>query len=411
MWPDSIIQPLFSCAQNVLAIILVLMNKKTINLLLFFSSLTVMILLGEGILLYREGIQQKKDSRLTLNANVNRLANRKTADILSLETIRTFNRCLISKGIVQEDAVLGYFNTPKQEGYMIHVDDRPNLVVPKNFNFLVLKGLKYHSSTFRINPEGNRGGEMISPKPKDVFRIVFIGDSVTFGYYVEEEETFAKVAENLMQRKKIKGRRVEIVNAGVSGLGVNETLNHLKKRVFAWEPDLVVWGFYLNDVMDEEADILFPVRDLGAWSFLDHFASGRLVERVIFSTRLGAEFKIDHENPVNQKVEESWRVVAFNFLEGKRLLDEKNVPVIVVCLPSGLQIGRRWTVFHYQKKLEKICSRFSIPFLDVLPDLELKGSSEALYFRGDLLHPNAKGHQIIGKAVAEFILSQYTGNS
>jgi lysophospholipase L1-like esterase len=382
------------------------MNKNAVNFFLLFSSLIVTLLLVEGMLLYREGIQQKKDFELISNANVNRFANRKASDVLSPTLIWTFNGSLISREVLQEDPVLGYFNTPEQEGYMIHVDGRPNLVVPKNFDFSVLKGLKYYSSKFRINKEGNRGGEMISPKPADVFRIVFIGDSVTFGYYVDEGETFVKVTESLLQCKKIKGRRVEIVNAGVSGLGSNETLAHLKKRVFAWEPDLVVWGFYLNDVTDKECDILFPVRDLGAWAFLDHFAIGRLVERAIFSTRLGAEFKIDRENPSNQKVEESWRVVALNFSEGKRLLDEKNIPVIVVCLPSGLQIGRLWTVFHYERKLVKICSALSIPFLDVLPALESGGSAETLYFRGDLIHPSAKGHRIIGKAVADFILKE-----
>jgi len=389
------------------------MNKNAVNFFLLFSSLIVTLLLVEGVLLYREGIQRKKDFELASYANVNRFVNRKASDVLYPRIIRGFNGSIIYSEFLQDDPALGQFNTPEQEGYTIHIDGRPNLVVPKNFNFSVLKGQSYHSSTFRVNKEGNRGSEMVSPKPDDVFRIVFIGDSVTFGYYVEEEEAFAKVAENLLQGKKIKGRRVEVVNAGVSGLGSNEILAHMKKRVFEWKPDLVVWGFYLNDVSERGWDVLFPVRDMGALAFLDHFAVGRLLEKAIFSTRLGAEFKVDSKNPSNQKIEECWEVVESNLSEGKRFSDEKNIPVIVVCLPSGLQIGRPWTVFHYERKLEKICGALSIPFLDVLPALESGGNVKTLYFRGDLIHPNAKGHRIIGKAVADFILKerrQFNGN-
>ncbi len=248
---------------------------------------------------------------------------------------------------------------------------------------------------------------MITPKPADVFRIVFVGDSVTFGYYVDEKETFPKVVESLMQAERIKGRRVEIVNAGVSGLGSGNTLAHLKNRVLAWDPDLVVWGFYLNDVTQKEGDILFPVRDLGAWSFLNDFAIGRLVKRAVSLTSWGAKFEVDHKNLSNQKVDESWRSVVSDFSQAKSLLEEKNVKLVVVCLPCGLQIGRVFTVAEYQKKLEKICNGLSIPFLDVLPALKSEGSAKMLYFKGDFIHPNVKGHQIIGKALTDFISGQF----
>src|SRR6266850_1022453 len=48
-------------------------------------------------------------------------------------------------------------------------------------------------------------------------RIVVIGDSYTFGFGVEAEETFPKVAERELMRTSLAG--VEVVNAGVNGYG------------------------------------------------------------------------------------------------------------------------------------------------------------------------------------------------
>jgi lysophospholipase L1-like esterase len=38
--------------------------------------------------------------------------------------------------------------------------------------------------------------------------------------------------------------------------------------------------------------------------------------------------------------------------------------------------------------------------------MEKNGRAEDLYFRGDLIHPNVKGHRAIGRAVAEFLSTQ-----
>lgn len=360
-------------------------------LLLFFSSVVTALLLTEGFFLYAENMQQKSNSM---------------PRVLSRSAVRSFRGCMIAKGIVREDPVLGYYNVPEEDGYMLRVEGMSNLMVPGNFDFSVLKGLKYHSSGFRTNKEGNRGGEMVSPKPKGIFRVVFLGDSVTFGYFVEENETFVKVTESLLQGKKGKSR-AEAVNAGVSGLSVGEILAHLKKRALAWEPDLVVWVFYSNDLTGSDDDVIFPARNLRALSFLGKFATGRFLERLIFSLRLAADLEIDRHDPANIRVEASWRMLASGLSEAGLLLRQKDIPFLVVCLPCGLQIDKPWTAAQYQRRLEKTCEGLSIPFLDMLPILASEGNIKTFYFPGDPIHLNAKGHRSVGKAVADFISSRF----
>ncbi len=46
-----------------------------------------------------------------------------------------------------------------------------------------------------INSYGLRGGEISTPKPPNTVRIVVVGDSITFGYGIPVESTYAKVLE------------------------------------------------------------------------------------------------------------------------------------------------------------------------------------------------------------------------
>jgi hypothetical protein len=67
-----------------------------------------------------------------------------------------------------------------------------------------------------INSIGLRGPELVIPKPEDRFRILVIGDSLTFGWGVNDPETFCALVESTLNDGK-KMHRVEVVNGGVSG--------------------------------------------------------------------------------------------------------------------------------------------------------------------------------------------------
>ena len=51
------------------------------------------------------------------------------------------------------------------------------------------------------NSRGFRGGEIVSPKPAGRFRAVVLGDSVAFGWGVNDNDTFAAQAEQLMRER------------------------------------------------------------------------------------------------------------------------------------------------------------------------------------------------------------------
>ena len=102
------------------------------------------------------------------------------------------------------------------------------------------------SYTMQVNNLGLRGGPLALPKPAGVIRIAALGDSVTFGFGVSEEETYpARVASLLAA--DVAPKRTDWVNAGVPGFSILQGLGQLDKRVLPTRPDIVVVLFGWND--------------------------------------------------------------------------------------------------------------------------------------------------------------------
>jgi lysophospholipase L1-like esterase len=108
---------------------------------------------------------------------------------------------------------------------------------------------------FRINSQGLRADrDYPYTKPPGVKRIVCIGDSFTAGYEVDLEDCFTRVVERELTAK---GKRVEVLDAGVSGFGTAEECLYLERELIRYAPDVVVATYYGNDLMDNVRSGLF----------------------------------------------------------------------------------------------------------------------------------------------------------
>ena len=102
---------------------------------------------------------------------------------------------------------------------------------------------------YRANADGFRDHLYARPKPPGVFRIVVVGDSIAFGFGVEEEEAFPKVLEALL-RNVAPGIDIEVLNLGVSGYNTYTEGALLEDVGLGYEPDLVLAQFCINDLND-----------------------------------------------------------------------------------------------------------------------------------------------------------------
>lgn len=100
----------------------------------------------------------------------------------------------------------------------------------------------------RINNLGLRGKDLTTKKPKGTKRILVLGDSFTFGLYVNDDESYPAVLESFYEEE---GRRVEVINAGFAdGWSPDEHYAWLVNVGLKLEPDVIVYGFYIGNDID-----------------------------------------------------------------------------------------------------------------------------------------------------------------
>ena len=100
-------------------------------------------------------------------------------------------------------------------------------------------------ASVRLNQMGFREREFSLTKPEGIYRIAVIGDSITFGQGVGEQNRFTNLLE---KRLNDTSRSYEVLNFGLPGA---ETLHHidfLNAYVLKAEPDFILLQWFTNDV-------------------------------------------------------------------------------------------------------------------------------------------------------------------
>jgi len=107
-------------------------------------------------------------------------------------------------------------------------------------------------SDVRINSDGLRDREHTKAKPADTVRIAVLGDSFSEAMHVPMEQTFWSLLERRLQECNLfPGKRVEVINFGVSGYGTAQELMTLRQKVWDYSPDIVILAFTtFNDIYD-----------------------------------------------------------------------------------------------------------------------------------------------------------------
>jgi hypothetical protein len=104
----------------------------------------------------------------------------------------------------------------------------------------------------RINALGFRDDrDYAIEKPAGTFRILVLGDSVTFGHGTRSDTTYPYLLEQRLREWK-PDTEWQVWNLGVPGYATSQELAYLERVGARYEPDLVIVGFYQNDLTGNE---------------------------------------------------------------------------------------------------------------------------------------------------------------
>jgi lysophospholipase L1-like esterase len=108
---------------------------------------------------------------------------------------------------------------------------------------------EFLGQTVTINSLGLRGPEVEIPKPRTKRRVLCFGDSITFGYGVGDDETYAS-----RLGRALAPRGVEVVNCGVTGFTSFQVKRLFSRVSPQLEPDVAVFCVGWNDASRRPVD-------------------------------------------------------------------------------------------------------------------------------------------------------------
>ena len=252
--------------------------------------------------------------------------------------------------------------------------------------------------------------EIPLPKPAGQVRILFLGDSCTFGYGVAHDKTFVEVAESLLREQAATGS-VECINAGVPGYTLFQGYRRLATEGLRLQPDLVVLNFGWTDYGSGD--------DL---SDAEHYARSQARQppgplRHSHLCRLIWSVTRNRTTP-RPPTEKRPRLLPEEFLETLEklhaLTQARRIPLLILVWPMrDNALPDTPSVLRSPLQMEMIAFGQAHPLstsprvsgvLDLVPlgrELVEEHGSAAIYF--DHGHVTEAGHRAIGQAIANHL--------
>ncbi len=302
------------------------------------------------------------------------------------------------------------------------------------------------------NADGFRSVHPLTmPKPADEFRILYLGDSFTYGYRTDQSRSAAAVIEELLSTEmNLKVRVYPAWTEDQAGM-----VKWLRKHPARFEADLILHGVCLGNDLGTNMRQLVPPST--SWSYGDvvpaeyldlavfrpdgAFVSGTQARefrdqlrftqtlRILFAPTpisTGFEIKAGAAPLWNQQnnigiflkdegpAREMFQVFERNLSRARDLAGP--TPVYSVLFPQRYQQSEReWqTMIHYyglradafdldlpNRKIREICERNALNCFDLLPAFRERGK-ELLHYPYDM-HWNDAGNRLAGEAMAEYL--------
>ena len=269
----------------------------------------------------------------------------------------------------------------------------------------------YNAGFIKINSAGFRDKERIYSKDKDIFRILCLGDSSTFGVGVPSSQTYSSFLENALNEKfSSSGRRFEVINGGVNGYASAQGLGLYKYKGIRYHPDMVTFYFGINDPIkrfyqDDDkimrVNVPVAIRNIEN-NYLLRISSYRLFRKIVLTLHQNTN-KVDRPNIPRV----SLNSFKNNIIELNNMCRINNTLLVLILPPLCIKKRPNWPrakdIIPYIETLKEISREYSIPLIEINEMSYGSGAIAEGLFQ-DIIHPNREGHKRIMEKLYDFIL-------
>ncbi|MDD2236794.1 MAG: SGNH/GDSL hydrolase family protein [Kiritimatiellae bacterium] len=284
-------------------------------------------------------------------------------------------------------------------------------------------------------------GDEITPKQPETFRILGMGDSFAVGVVPYPDNYYTLLGEHLAKA----GEKTEVINIGISAIGVKDYLALFINEGLSFEPDMVILSFFVgNDFQDrieEEADrplythsyVLTLLRFFYR-AFNKTDSPGILYDHTEYCddcptfdepTYLNIELDRsyiclkDNAKLLNELKEITGYLQTFS-----ALCKDRSIEFLVVLIPDELQINTdlqkkvkaeyypdlppdQWVNDQPNHLLRATLGPLGIACLDLYPAFLNAGKTQTLYRLRDS-HWNRAGNRLAAESIAQFLNEKRT---
>jgi len=244
----------------------------------------------------------------------------------------------------------------------------------------------------RISSDGLRDDEH-DREPGERHRIVILGDSLTFGWGVEEDETFATI----LERELSKERPTEIVNLGTGNYGTVQEVELFLEKGRGYRPEQLVVFWFINDAE--------PVPAKARWAFLAHSRAVTLywsrLRRLFAGISPERSFR-EYYAGLYADDQPGWREAQAAFLRLAETCREDGIRLQVVLLPELHELAS----YPFEREHALVAGFLrenGIETLDLAPAFAEETDPRSLWVAPDDAHPNARAHRRIAEASRDFL--------
>jgi hypothetical protein len=244
----------------------------------------------------------------------------------------------------------------------------------------------------KINSDGLRDSEY-SRERNGNYRIIFLGDSLTFGWGVDKSKTFEEILEAELSQTK----PTEIINFGAGNYNTSQEVGLFIEKGLKYKPDHVVVFYFINDAepTPRKSDLEF----LGHLRIVTFFWS-RL--RSITANFEHEKSYLDYYKGLYADDQPGWTVAKNSFRELKDICAARGIALQVVLLPE-LHVLDNYPFADQHGKVVAFLKKNDIEALDLAPFFAREHRPARLWVAPDDAHPNAIAHALIAQYSLPFI--------
>lgn len=238
----------------------------------------------------------------------------------------------------------------------------------------------------RINDDGLRDRDISRKKPEQTIRVAVVGDSVTFGWGVDQDRTYPRQLERILNDRRPLGANIafEVLNFGVGNYAVDDITAMLRTKAVAYDPDLVIYGAFLNDAeLPKEVTKVSPLLShslavVWIWGRLDAF-SRQIGTRGTYREYYQNLYHSDRQGQLRVKTG-----VAFM----QKICSQRNIPLVVAMLPE-LHEGSSSTFASVYQVYQDAAAEVGATYIDLQTVLS-ENEKRSYWVSPDDAHPNAE---------------------